>query len=188
MTDYFALLGEARRPWLDPDKVKEKYFALAREQPADAELNEAYRVLSDPKLRLQHLLNLAGVDLTAGREIPPALAELFWSTGNLLREVDRWLLKYEAAPSALSRALLAGERAKLSERLTMLEERLRLACGKEVEQLRAIDPNMLPNETLILRHDSLSYLGRLQEQVKEKRLEMTNDCDAAGGEGLPGEA
>ena len=29
MTDYFALLGEARRPWLDPAELKEKYFAAA---------------------------------------------------------------------------------------------------------------------------------------------------------------
>ena len=30
MTDYFALLGEARRAWLDPEKLKQKYFALNR--------------------------------------------------------------------------------------------------------------------------------------------------------------
>ncbi len=42
MTDYFALLGEARRAWLDPEKLKEKYFALNRAAAADAELNEAF--------------------------------------------------------------------------------------------------------------------------------------------------
>jgi len=174
MTDYFALLGEARRPWLDPAQLKEKYFARAREQPADAELNEAFRVLSDPKLRLQHLLKLAGVDLTAGREIPSGLAGLFWNTGTLLREIDRWRLKQQAAQSALSRALLTGERAKLNQRLTIVEQQLAAAYEKEIEQLRAIKEKALPNETetLILRHDSLSYLGRLQEQVKEKRLQL----------------
>jgi hypothetical protein len=174
MTDYFALLGEARRPWLEPENVKEKYFARARERLADAELNEAFRVLSDPKLRLQHLLALEGIDLKAGRDIPPALAELFWRTGNLLHEIDHWLLRYAAASSALSRALLAGERAKLSDRLTMLEEQLRAAYENEMAQLRAMDEQASSNETetLILRHDSLSYLGRLQEQVKEKRLQF----------------
>ena len=71
MTDYFALLGEARRAWLDPEKLKEKYFALNRATAADAELNEAYRVLSDPKLRLHHLLTLDGAELTASRQVPP---------------------------------------------------------------------------------------------------------------------
>ena len=30
MTDYFALLQKERRPWLDPEELKEKYFALSR--------------------------------------------------------------------------------------------------------------------------------------------------------------
>ena len=67
MTDYFALFGEARRPWLDPAELKEKYFAFSRTAAPSAELNEAFRVLSDPKLRLQHLLTLEGVELNAGR-------------------------------------------------------------------------------------------------------------------------
>ena len=29
MTDYFALLNEPRRPWLDPDSLKKKFLALA---------------------------------------------------------------------------------------------------------------------------------------------------------------
>ncbi len=176
MTDYFALLGEARRPWLDPDQLKEKYFARARERAADAQLNEGYRVLSDPKLRLRHLLMLEGVELKLGREIPAALANLFWETGNLLREIDRWLLKHGAATGALSRALLIGERASLEARLTKLEEQLNAACEAELEQLQRIDRPILPNDMseLIRLHDSLAYLGRLGEQVKEKRLEMTN--------------
>ena len=64
MTDYFALLGEARRAWLDTEELKKQYFARVREHPADEELNEAFRVLTEPKLRLHHLLVLAGADLT----------------------------------------------------------------------------------------------------------------------------
>ena len=101
MTDYFALLGEARRAWLDPEKLKEKYFALNRATAADAELNEAYRVLSDPKLRLHHLLTLDGAELTASRQVPPSVAELFWNTGTLLREVEQWLLRSAEATSTL---------------------------------------------------------------------------------------
>ena len=175
MTDYFALLGEARRPWIDPEKLKAKYFALARERPADAELNEAYRRLSDPKLRLHHLLSLEGVDLKTGREIPPALAELFWSTGNLLREVDRWLLKSAQAGSALSRALLSGERAKLGHRLAQHETKLDADYQAALDRLRKISE--CPNEPPLLLelYDSIAYLTRLREQAKEKRLEMRND-------------
>jgi curved DNA-binding protein CbpA len=169
MTDYFALLGEARRPFLDPEKLKEKYFALSRAEAPGAEMNEAYRVLSEPKLRLQHLLQLEGADLAAGRPVPPAVAELFWNTGALLREIERLLLRQAETTSTLARALLLPERAKLEARLLGLEKQLR---GKYDEALAELAG--LPNELagLIERYDTISYLTRLLEQVGEKRLRL----------------
>ena len=178
MTDYFALFDEARRPWLDPEKLKQKYFARSRASRADAELNEGFRVLSDPKLRLHHLLVLEGAELTAGRPVPPRVAELFWNTGTLLREVERWLLKNAEAGSALSRALLSSEKTKLQTELNKLEEGLNALYETELAQLRQVDAvidTASPNELLKLieRYDSISYLGRLQEQTKEKRFQMS---------------
>ncbi len=178
MIDYFALLGEARRPWLDPDELKEKYFARTREAPPDAELNEAFRVLSDPKLRLHHLLVLEGTELTAGRPVPAAVAELFWNTGTVLREVDRWLLRHGEASSALSRALLSGERAKLAGRLQALETQLNTAYEAELEQIRRIDGAAATDNParLIRLHDSIAYLTRLRDQAKEKQLRLTMEA------------
>jgi hypothetical protein len=180
MTDYFALFDEARRPWLGPEKLKEKYFARSRASSADVELNEGFRVLSDPKLRLHHFLMLEGADLTVGRPVPPTVAELFWSSGTLLREIERWLLKHADAGSALSRALLSAERTKLEARLEALEGELNALYETELDQLRQIDasaetdsPNVLPK--LIEHYDSISYLSRLQEQTKEKRFRMSVD-------------
>lgn len=170
MTDYFALLGEARRPFLEPEKLKEKYFSLSRAAPPSAELNEAYRVLSDPKLRLQHLLKLEGADLTAGRPVPPAVAELFWNTGTLLREIERWLLREKAVSGNLARALLQPERGKLEDRLGKLEAELRATYEADLAQLGEL-PNEIPH--LIERYDRISYLTRLLEQVKEKRVQMS---------------
>ncbi len=174
MTDYFALLGEARRPWLDPEELKEKYFAHARERPADANLNEAFRVLSDPKSRLHHLLVLEGADLTAGRAVPPAAAELFWNTGTLLREIDRWLLRSKEAGSALARALLQPERAKLEQRLGELEEELREVYDTELAQWPRTEVDW-PNEMarMVERYDSIAYLTRLREQTAEKRFQLS---------------
>ena len=178
MTDYFALLGEARRPWLDPEKLKEKYFARSRATVADAELNEAFRVLSDPKLCLYHLLTLEGAELTAGRPVPPPVAELFWNTGTLLREVEQWLLKNAEASSALSRALLRSERTKLEGKLEKLEEQLNALYETELAQLRQTDAaanSSSPNELakLIELYDAISYLARLREQMTEKRFRMS---------------
>ena len=75
MADYFALLDEPRRPWLDPEILKDKFHALAatvhpdrvhrasepEKQEANqryAELNAAYRCLREPTKRLRHLLEL----------------------------------------------------------------------------------------------------------------------------------
>jgi DNA repair ATPase RecN len=173
MTDYFALLGEARRPWLEPEKLKEKYFGLSRATAPDAEMNEAFRVLSDPKLRLHHLLTLAGADLTAGRPVPPSVAELFWNSGTLLREIERWLLRNQAAGSTLARALLQPERGKLEQRLGKLEEQLRAAYEAELAQLPRVEVDW-PNELtqMVERYDSIAYLTRLLAQTAEKKFQL----------------
>lgn len=169
MTDYFALFGEARRPWLDPAELKEQYFARSRMAAPSAELNEAFRVLSDPKLRLHHLLTLAGAELTAGRPVPPAVAELFWNTGSLLREIEHWLLRRAAAASVLAQAVLQPERARLERRLAKLEEELGANHETEIAQLRDA-----PNESadLVERYDRIAYLSRLRERAAEKRLQL----------------
>ena len=173
MTDYFALLGEARRAWLDPKKLKEKYFALNRATAADAELNEAYRILSVPKLRLHHLLTLGGAELTSSRQVPPSVAELFWNTGTLLREIDSWLLRNKG------RALLLPERGKLEQRLDNLEETLRAAYDAELAQLPRAEVDC-PNELaqLVERYDSISYLTRLLVQITEKRFQLSAGLSA----------
>ncbi|HEY3663255.1 MAG TPA: hypothetical protein VGL24_08910 [Chthoniobacterales bacterium] len=171
MIDYFALLDEARRPWLDPEKLKEKYFARSRAAAPDAQLNEAFRVLSDPKLRLQHLLILEGAQLPAGRPVPPSVAELFWSTGELLREIERWSLQRQGANSDLARAILQPERVKLKSRLAELEEQLQAVYDAELAQLprRAVD---WPSEMtqIIERYDAIAYLTRLRTQIAEKQF------------------
>ena len=177
MTDYFARLGEARRPWLDPEKLKEKYYRLSLAAPPDAELNEAFRVLSEPKLRLHHLLTLEGADLVAGRTVPSSVAELFWNTGTLLRETERWLLQNAEATSTLARALRKPERAKLEERLHQLEEQLRATYESQLAQIRHVDAGWKrasPNELtkLLEAYDSISYLTRLLEQTAEKRFQL----------------
>jgi len=83
MTDYFAVLGEARRPWLEEEALKERFLELASRHHPDvagkpatgssaspeaspegkgeadfAAINLAYQTLRDPRARLRHLLEL----------------------------------------------------------------------------------------------------------------------------------
>ena len=54
--------------------------------------------------------------------MPPAVAELFWNTGALLREIERWLLRKAGSQRArLPSAVLQPERASLVQRLQQLE-------------------------------------------------------------------
>ena len=100
--------------------------------------------------------------MVAGRPVPPAVAELFWNTGTLLREIDRWLLQNKGAGSVLARALLESERGKLEQRLGRLEEALRAAYDAELAHLPCAEVDC-PDElaSLVERYDSISYLTRL---------------------------
>ena len=115
MTDFFALFGEPRHPWVDVKKLEQKYYELARRTHPDArgeqdagftELNDAYRTLREPKLRLRHLLELEGkAHSPQSAEIAPDLVNLFTRISSvrthrgsleidgLVREVDRLLFE-----------------------------------------------------------------------------------------------
>src|SRR5260370_25010219 len=75
MNDCFALFDERRRPWFDPDSLKQKFLARSAELHPDrvhsastkeqraaqeryTEFNAAYNCLRDPNERLAHLLEL----------------------------------------------------------------------------------------------------------------------------------
>ncbi len=109
MTDYFVLLDEPRRPWLEPEALKSKFLALAagahpdKQHNADelqkaavnrryAELNAAYRCLTEPKSRLLHLLQLElGAKPAEVQKIPSALADLFAEVATTCRNADTFL-------------------------------------------------------------------------------------------------
>jgi curved DNA-binding protein CbpA len=139
MTDYFALLGEVRRPWIDSNKLKQKYHRLtlrlhpdrgsrnqATSEDTDslADLNEAFRVLQDPKLRLQHLLMLENAAPVAARPVPSALANLFWDTGASLRNLDA-ILEKQSSTGRLTQALGKSEIADAEMRTREILDQLR---------------------------------------------------------------
>jgi curved DNA-binding protein CbpA len=124
MTDLFALLGEAPRPWLDPDALKAKYHQITTEQHPDvagatadfAEINRAYQTLSDPVLRLRHLLDLESpAAMSRTQPVPEEIAAFFAPVGAVRQGVEAFLKKHAAATSPLARALLAPEQYQVQE-------------------------------------------------------------------------
>ena len=119
MTDYFALLDEPRRPWLEPEALKAKFLKLAAETHPDkqpalnetekaaanrsyAELNAAYHCLAEPKSRLLHLLELElGAKPKDVQQIPSALADLFAEVATTCRNADAFLTEKNKVTSPL---------------------------------------------------------------------------------------
>ncbi len=119
MIDYFALLDEPRRPWLEPDSLKSRFLALSAEVHPDrlhnapeaqkqaanqqyAELNSAYRCLREPKERLQHLLELELQSRPeAVRPIAEATLDWFTEVSQVCRGVDQFLKESSLVTSPL---------------------------------------------------------------------------------------
>ena len=128
MTDHFALLNEPRRPWVDPDSLKQKFLALSAEVHPDrvhnsgdsekqraqeryTDLNAAYNCLREPKSRLQHLLELElGVKPGNVQSIPPDLMDVFLEVSQACRAGAGAILLDNMTPAEVHRAvgLIAG--------------------------------------------------------------------------------
>ena len=185
MNDLFALLGEPRRPWLDPEALKERFHRQTAELHPDvsgggddgyfAGLNAAYTALRDPASRLRHLLELEAPErLAPSQEIPPALADLFMRIAGFRRALDIFSKKESAASSALARALLAGERLALSREGAAVRAGLEAAYDAEMETLRALDADWGKDprppdavERLAAVHQQCAYLSKWRSQLAE---------------------
>ena len=188
MTDYFALLGQPRAPWLDPAALKEAYHrqtlashpdTAAPERENDfAELNEAYQVLADPKRRLHHLLSLEnGAPPSADQAIPPELQELFLLIGALTQRANALQEKIRTASNALSRSLLKPQIVELEKEAGDLRQKVRDLIDAANVQLRETNSawqddrpgQVVPLSNLYI---TFAYLGRWSAQLDELAFQL----------------
>ena len=187
--DFFALLGEPRRPWLATEAVKDAFHRLSRTEHPDrqtgaeadfARLNQAQATLRDPKLPLRHLLELEypEVKLSGPSNVPAGLADQFVSIHGLLRETDGVLARKAGASSALAKALLAREefaaREKVEQTLGKLGALL-AAAERDLQGFDALwDAARPPAASDILQglHQRFSYLSRWIEQLRERLFQL----------------
>ena len=117
-TDHFAVFRFPRKLRLDKADLSREFLSLSREchpdrfageeadvlaeiQRKSARVNDAYRVLKDPLLRAEHLLELEGIERPAGEaKCPPDLLEEVFTLREQMMEGET-----EAA-AGKSRALL----------------------------------------------------------------------------------
>jgi len=189
MIDYFALLQQPRRPWLDPEELKEKYHELTKSthpnQKASvgsdsdfASINEAYRTLLDPKLRLDHLLKLEGIPLASHTNVPEQIADVFLEIGTLIQETDRLLAK-SATTTALSKALLRSEILEKQKLTADLLEKLETMYANALKELKLLDQawtssNKIGAKSEIFTLSSrFAYLTRWITQLQERKFQLS---------------
>ncbi len=157
MADYFALLDEPRRPWLDPEVLKVKFHALAatvhpdrvhrapelEKQAANqryAELNAAYQCLREPKDRLHHLLELEqGDTLKDVQQTAAGTMDLYLAISQLARETDAFLAETASATSPMLKVRLFERGTAFTERLNSLVDELNGRRETLLVQLRNLN-------------------------------------------------
>jgi DnaJ-domain-containing protein 1 len=190
MTDSFALLDEPRRPWLDPEALKEKIHKLsvvhhpdvARDDGSNfTALNAAYKTLHDPKTRVRHLLELEFPGALATHlEIPPDIARLFETMTRERQSVASFLEKKARLSTPLELALIASEQVELMavlERLRALLEQKQEGILVQLKFVDAVweDDRERSGKTLLDIYQSVSYVGKWIDQIREDLLKMSHD-------------
>jgi hypothetical protein len=183
MIDYFALLDLERRPAIDEESLKKTYFhrtELLRLDQSDADafssLNMAFRIISNPAMRIQHLLTLAFGDARGGR-IKSDLGDLFGSVVETLQKVDQEFGSLSAESSALVRALTFQRMGEARERLEQTESELlqrELSLRSEIGPLDEVwreDPAR-SRESLAQVALSLTFVQKWLSEVRERKIRL----------------
>jgi DnaJ-domain-containing protein 1 len=192
MVDYFALLNEPRRPWLEPEELKEKFLALSatvhpdrvhqlneaerqQAQQSCTELNPAYNCLRDPRNRLRHLLELERGSVPKDiQQIPPDLMDVFMEVGQLCRQADAFLAEKDKVSSPLLKVQFFERGQHWTEKLRQLQNSITARRESLVEELKAIDArwesvtNSNPLEQLEKLYRLLGYFDRWLGQIQER--------------------
>ena len=198
MTDFFALLNELRRPWLEPEPLKEKFLALsatvhpdrvhnlgeaerAAAQERYTELNAAYNCLREPKDRLNHLLQLErGAVPKDVQRIPSELMDLSLEIGQKCREADALLEEKAKATSPLLQVKFFERGQEFSDKLQAMRQRVSALNDQLIEKLKLIDSAWQsgePHAALLPQLEELyrlfSYFSRWNAQLQERAVRLS---------------
>ena len=197
MNDCFALLNEPRRPWLDPETLKQKFLTLSSQlhpdrvhgkAPAEkisaqqryAEINAAYNVLRHPKERLLHLLELEqGGKPKDVQRIPSELISFFDELNRICREADALLAEKSKATSSLLMVQIFDRSQECTERLAALQGRIHSEREGLLVQVQKIDSDWDAGgdrRTVLQRLEELyrllSYFTRWSGQLQERVVRL----------------
>ena len=181
MTDFFALFGEERRPWLEAERLKGKYHELTSRHHPDvtgetgdfAEINRGYQTLADPGARLRHLMELeAPGGVSRSQTVPEDVAGFFGAVAETSGRVDGFLKRYAAAASPVAKAVLAAEQYRVQEEVEGIIARLQEKQEELIGRVREVDGIWSTNRAAALRAlsgiwHSLGYVGKWLGTLRE---------------------
>lgn len=200
MSDYFALLNETRRPWLDGDLLKQKFHTLSGGLHPDkihsaseaekasaakkfAELNAAYHCLTDPKLRLLHLLELElGAKPKDIQQIPTTLADLFAEVAGVCRDADGFLAEKAKVTSPLLQVQLFERGQDWVEKLNILQRKLNELREQVSGRLKSLDEHWMAADAVARReilpkleelYRLFGYFNRWNNQIQERVVQLS---------------
>lgn len=196
MKDNFLLLNEPRRPWLDADSLKTKFFTLSSEVHPDrvhnasesdklianrryTELNAAYQCLREPRSRIRHLLELElGAKPSDLTNVPDDLMDLFFAVAKLFRDVDAFLAEKAKATSPLIQVQLFERGMDHVEQLNNLSRKISPRRETLLEELKALDTAWQPRtaaqtDRLLNIWRLLSFYERWLAQIHERIAQLS---------------
>jgi hypothetical protein len=198
--DYFALLDEPRRPWLEPDSLKQKFLARSASVHPDkinsadesekaaasknfAELNAAHNCLAAPKSRLLHLLELElGSKPKDVQQIPDSLADLFAEVAAVCRQADSFLAEKAKAVSPLLQVQFFERAQEWIEKLNALQKKLKELSEILLADLKTLDAkwvaaNASGRRALLGDLEKLyrlfGYFNRWNGQISERIVQLS---------------
>jgi len=194
VVDYFELLGQPRRPWLDPEILKNKFLqasaqihpdrvhgdsskAKQQAQNTYTQLNTAYQTLRAPKERLGHLLELeTGHKPAAIQSAPGDLMNLFLEIGSVCRAADKFIQERGMVTSPLLRVGLFEKAEQIAEKLRALRELVGQRSEGAEKSLIALNTTWEGGGKdlgkLEESYRTFSYLARWSEQLQERLVQL----------------
>lgn len=198
MTDFFALLDEPRRPWLEPEPLKEKFLALsatvhpdrvhnlgeaerAAAQERYTEINAAYNCLREPKDRVHHLLQLElGALPKDVQRIPAELMDLSLEIGQKCREADALLAERARATSPLLQVKFFERGQEFADKLQAMRQRVNALNEQLIGKLKVTDAAWQsgdPRAALLPQLEEIyrlfSYFSRWNGQLQERAVRFS---------------
>ena len=183
MIDYFALLELERRPFIADEPLKNAYLrksemirAQTNGQDVLSSVNIAFRTLSNPAARTQHLLNLEFGNARGGG-LAPDIGVIFGPVAEAVQMADQELGSLSVQSSVLLRALayqkVDGVRQRLAEVQTELSKRHSglLAELQQLDELWRIDPAQC-RDRLAQTALQLTFVQKWLSEVHERQIRL----------------